>query len=222
MITTKVQELKTELEEQNVRGIAVDIDETLSNTVKWWFSRMLEIFGNPENLDWLGVYEKYRHSSKVPYWQTEEAKIWMEERRMDNAMQTELEVIENSLETVHEINEIVPVVAYITARPEQVISGTKEWLELHGFPEASIISRPNDVPIQVGNKWKANVMRELYPYVQGIIDDNVDFPLEFSDDYKGKVYIYNYESDPTNGTIDVVACKNWKDVLGAIKKDFTS
>lgn len=214
-----VDKLKANLAKSQTRGIALDIDETLSNTVKWWFSKMIELFGNPENLDWKGIYDKYRHSSKIPYWQTDEIKQWMEERREDNSIQTEIEVLEGAVENVAAIHKFAPVVAYVTARPESVIPGTKNWLEMHDFPEAPIVTRPNGVSIENGNKWKAGVIEKLFPYVQAIVDDNVDFPLEISDNYKGTIYLYNYETDPTGGRINVVPCKTWNEVLISIKRE---
>lgn len=48
-------------------GLAVDIDETLSWTLKYWVEKMAEKFGNPENLSVLEIIKKYRYSQNVPY-----------------------------------------------------------------------------------------------------------------------------------------------------------
>jgi len=42
--------LKKKFKEQNLMGLALDIDETLSSTAWYWFERLRLKFGNPENL----------------------------------------------------------------------------------------------------------------------------------------------------------------------------
>ena len=48
-------------------GIAVDIDETLSWTVGYWFKEMIKLFGNPEKLSVKKLISKYRYTQNVPY-----------------------------------------------------------------------------------------------------------------------------------------------------------
>ncbi|MBD3280397.1 hypothetical protein GF389_02645 [Candidatus Dojkabacteria bacterium] len=216
-MSPQVKELKKKLQDQGLRGLALDIDETLSYTTKWWFSAMSEKFGNPENLTAEEIYEKYRHSSKIPYWQTEEARIWMEERRYDDSIQIEFELIEEEVNSlVRQVHSTIPVVAYITARPQEVRKGTLKWLEKHDFPKAELIQRPNESKAEDGNKWKAEILEYLYPEVIGIVDDNVDFPSHISPNYQGTIFLYNYETDPTDGMIEVVPCKTWNNVLEKI------
>ena len=144
-MSPQIANLKKELQDRGVQSLALDIDETLSYTTKWWFGTMIEKFGNPENLTAEEIYHKYRHSSKIPYWQTDEVKEWLEERRFDDSIQEEFDLIEeNANILVQKVHKIVPIFAYITARPLAVGNGTKKWLEKYNFPKAELVQRPND------------------------------------------------------------------------------
>lgn len=203
---------KKQLKLQGIQGIALDIDETLSWTVGYWVEKMQEKFGNPENLTVKELITKYRYTQHVPYWQTEEAFAWMKEHRNSNEVQEILPLIENAHTFVQQINEIVPIVLYLTTRPQTVINGTKKWLQKHNFPEKVVIARPPEVHITEGNQWKAHVLEELYPEVMGIIDDNAGLANHLSTNYKGVVYLYD-NTMHSRTDIRVIPCMTWEDVL---------
>jgi len=200
------------------QGLALDIDETLSHTATHWFKEMIKLFGNPENLSVEELLKKYRYVHDVPYWQSKEAQKWLDDSRNSNEMKRSIPVIEESIENVKKINEIVPIVAYITVRPQTVIEGTQDWLIKYSFPKAPLIHRPNNIAHEDGNKWKAGVLEELYPSVLGIIDDNPKLLNFLSQDYKGKVFVYNLDKVETK--INAIACKDWSTVLLEVRKQF--
>jgi len=140
-----VIQLKQELIKNNQKGLALDIDETLSWTFGLWFARMQELFGNPENLTVRGLVEKYRYAKNVPYWQHTEALDWMSASRVDDKLQTELPLIEDADKYVRQVHRIIPIAAYLTVRPRTVENGTRIWLAKYGFPEAPVITRPNNI-----------------------------------------------------------------------------
>jgi hypothetical protein len=108
------------------------------------------------------------------------------------------------------------ILAYITIRPERVKKGSENWLDKHNFPQAPVICRPNELVGENGHKWKAKILKELYPQILGIIDDNAKI-LEFlAPDYQGKVFLYEHH-DNFNYPF-VLACKNWLEVYLNIKK----
>lgn len=106
-------------------GLAVDIDETLSWTIGHWVERMMEKFGNPEKLYVQEIVEKYRYTQQVPYWQTPEALAWVRENINSNEVQKELPLITDADFYLQKINEIIPIAAYLTIRPETVREGTE-------------------------------------------------------------------------------------------------
>jgi len=214
------QELKNHLIKNSQKGLALDIDETLSWTLGYWIYELQKRFGNPENLTVRQIAEKYKNTRHIPYWQTDEAKEWMEKQRNNNELQTKLPLIENSNSIVQKINKIVPIVAYITTRPQTIILGTKDWLKKHNFPELPILARPKEFEHNDGNKWKAKALSKLYPEIIGIVDDQPELADELPKSYKGIIYLYdNIKHKRTD--INIVPCKTWKNVYSKIKKNNT-
>lgn len=198
------------------KGLAVDIDETLSWTIGYWIEEMQNKFGNPENLTIKEMVEKYRYTQNVPYWQHEEALQWIDEKINSNETQESLPLIEGSSAYLNRINKIIPIVTYITIRPERVLEGTKNWLTKHNFPLAPVICRPNKLAYSNGNEWKAKILEELYPRVLGIIDDNAKLLQFLSPNYKGKVFMYDHNDNL--GFPFAVACKDWLTVYNEVEK----
>ena len=199
-----------------VTGLAVDIDETLSWTIGYLVEEMQNKFGNPEKLTVKEIVEKYRYTQNVPYWQHKEALQWVDEKINSNETQESLPLIEGSSAYLKKINRIIPIVAYITIRPEKVIEGTKNWLSKHNFPLAPVICRPNELVHKNGNEWKAKVLEELYPRVLGIIDDNAKLLQFLNPDYKGRVFMYEHMNNL--GFPFAVACKDWHTIYKEVKK----
>lgn len=212
----ELEKFKNTLKKNNAHGLAVDIDETLSFTLGYWFTEMARLFGNPENLSLEEMIKKYRYSKNVPYWQSPEAQQWMEAQRENNELQTRLEVLDHADEYLREVATIRPVVAYITIRPASVLKGTMGWLKMHNFPEAVVIARPNFVSHNEGNAWKAAVLEYLYPAVDSMIDDNSEVLKYLPADYQGKFFLYATEEYALTKHA-VFCCPTWKEVLHNIK-----
>lgn len=199
-------------------GLALDIDETLSDTNIYWFTKLSELFGCPEGLSPREIAAKYRYSQRVPYWQTPEAHAWMEEARHGNELQVDLPLIGNAKQMVERINGILPIVAYVTARPESVREGTLRWLATHGFPTAPLIMKPLDIPTEEGVAWKANLLATRYPEIIGIVDDHPGLMDELPADYPGTIFLYNY-TGPVREELQVIACPTWEDVYTAVQSN---
>jgi len=197
------------------RGLALDIDETLSLTTKYWVERLQIEIGNPEGLTSDQVIEKYRYAEAAPYWQTAEAYSLMVEWAESNEVQEQLLLIEGADEWVTKVHAIVPIVAYITMRPQSVLAGTKKWLAAHRFPEAPVLVRPDDVPFEQAHEWKANLVTELYPTLFGLVDDRPSVINAFAPEYKGTLFLFG-ASVPCREDISVVACPTWEDVYEAV------
>jgi hypothetical protein len=199
----------------NKVGIGVDIDETLSWTIGHWAAEMQKLFGNPENLTINELVDKYQYTQNVPYWQTKEALSWMEEMRNSNEFQKDLPLIEGANFFLKEINKIVPIAAYITIRPEKVREGTEHWLKRHGFPDAPVICRPNEIPSKEGNKWKAKTIKEMPKNIVGFIDDSPEIAKLLSEDYDGLILHFNKKIIPHS---KIINCQTWKDIHEKIKE----
>ena len=216
-----VETLKQNLIEREINGIALDIDDTIAHTSKHWGDTLSRNFGNPENLTAQEIFAKYRRFEAYPHWNNEETKAWMRWARLDNDLQIKMPLIENANHFVNKINTIVPVAAYITARPVEVLSGTKIWLEKHGFPKEQIIMAPEFLDHADSSKWKAEVLVDLYPHILAIVDDNSRLIDYLPEDYKGFVFIYNHPNyEPTRK--NVFSCLTWEDVEREIRKNIKS
>lgn len=199
-----------------MKGLAVDIDCTLSNTNIYWIKKLEAKFGKVGNLTSIEILEKYIYASKVPQWQSAEALDYMTHLREDSNAQFNLPLIKGADKWVRKISKIVPIKAYLTSRPQKVFNGTKRWLDKYKFPKAEIISRPNDIPHEGGNKWKADRLTTLYPDISGIIDDNPFFIDSLESSYKGVIFLYknDYRSKKD---IKVIKCLDWEDVYSKVK-----
>ena len=201
------------------QGIAVDIDETLSWTIRYWVENMQKHFGNPEGLSVEEMIKKYRYTQNVPYWQSKEALEWIEKKIHDDALQEELPLVPKAKDTLIEIDKIIPVAAYLTIRPELIRTGTENWIRKHGFPQAPVICKPTDMPRKDAIIWKAKILEESYPGIVGIIDDNPEITTRLSKDYKGYVFMFNNTTgDPSR---NFIACEDWDAVLEEIKRVFS-
>lgn len=216
MISDDVINLKSSLEKQNIRGLALDIDETLSWTLGYSFKEMIRLFGNPENLTIREIIDKYRYAQNVPFWQTPEALDWVKDKINDNEVYKQLDLIPNANTIVNKINKIIPIVAYITTRPSSVINGTHDWLSANNFPKTPIILLPPNILRSESIKWKAQVLQYLFPQVMGIVDDNPDL-AKYLQNYSGKFFMFdNKTSDIKNKNF--IPCPTWEDVYRQIKK----
>ncbi len=196
-------------------GLALDIDDTLSQTWAYWGQEMLSRFGNPENLTWEEVREKYKRCENVPYWQTPEACEWMDASRRGGDYYEQLERMHGSHEAIYRIQEKLPIHFYLTARSVEMLDITHAWLAKHGYPQVDVIARPLDVPYEDTYRWKASVLMELYPTVQGIVDDDANLPKHMPKDYEGTIYIIGQETTGRED-LNVHHCPTWEDVHQSI------
>lgn len=207
--------LKKRLKRDKIKGLALDIDETLSFTIGKLVDELAREFGNPENLSVEEIINKYKHTDKIPYWQSKECDLLIDKILTDEEIQKDLPLIKNSNSLVNKVDKIVPIVSYLTVRPRCIFGATKFWLKNNNFPLASVILKPRNVPRRRGNKWKARVLEYLYPEVLGIVDDNPGLVDCLSRKYKGKVFLYNNQIGRKD--IRVIECKDWNEVLRKVK-----
>jgi hypothetical protein len=202
-------------------GIALDIDDTLADTLHHFVGLLQDKFPNPENLTVDQVIEKYKIVPNMKFWQVQEVKQWLEEQAITNKAQEAVPVNGNAKEIVWKINEILPVRMYITSRPSIVVEGTTAWLRKHGFPEADIVTRPHSMHKTDGNAWKAEILKAKYPAVIGIVDDNPEIIPALGKEYPGTVYLFgsHFPFLPQPEGPRTVYCENWDEVFAAIQHD---
>ncbi|HEY0220733.1 MAG TPA: hypothetical protein VGC58_00745 [Candidatus Paceibacterota bacterium] len=211
-------ELKQKLTSKNLQGLALDIDETLADSNTHWFDHMYK-FHPPENISLKEIMKKHKFVEEVKGWETEEAFKHMESLLHSEEFNEAIPLIEDSNHVVNKINKIIPIVAYITARPITVKNSTENWLKKHGFPSAPIIMREKNIKatatdLSSRNKWKAEILKDLYPNVTGIIDDNAVLAHELENlKYEGTLYLYGPNTEEFNHYKHVITCPTWGSVL---------
>ncbi len=200
-------------------GICCDVDDTISGTNLYWAQFALENFGNPESISAQELVKRYRYVRNVPYFGADVTK-WVEEHIQSNSAKLDLPVIPRAVESLEQICRDVPLKAYLSGRPEKVLSGTSEWLKLNRFPESKIILQPSDSllsswGVQGGTEWKARLLDFLYPHINTVIDDDETIPEFLKGDFQGRVYLFSH-NDSRFKDPRVICCADWEAVLQQI------
>jgi len=194
------------------KGLALDLDETLSDTALQFFIKLQEKFGNPDKLTPKQALQKYRYASKCPYYQIPPIEQWRFEQVNSSTFQEDLPLIRGADRYVKKIHqEIMPIKMYLTIRPECVIEGTQKWLDKHNFPKAPIITRPDTIQFYEGHKWKAEQLQSLYPEIEGIVDDNASLIHALPKHYQGKIFLFDHDTAPKTN-LTVIPCVDWPTV----------
>ncbi len=210
----KVYQLKNKLKQKGIQGIALDIDETIAATFRNWVEHLLEDH-NEEKLTVEEMVKKYRYFRDVPYWQKGPALYKVIEMIGHDKFQEDIPLLEDASLIVNQIHKIIPVVAYITARPRKVQGGTVNWLNKYKFPRGELFFRPDDRTD--GHRWKGQVLDILYPQVVGIIDDDPKLVKNMVKDYQGTVFVFNLPEFNTSGyPFKIIPCGKWDHVLETI------
>ncbi|MBI4252796.1 hypothetical protein HY623_01280 [Candidatus Uhrbacteria bacterium] len=215
-----IQTIKMTNENNQISGLALDIDDTIVWTCREWVDVIHEEFGNPENLTKHEFYEKYRLLHNAPYIQRDDIIARVREICVDERHHENLPLIEDALPAIERIDNVIPIVTYLTARPECMRESTERWLSRHDFPKLELVMRPDDVPFgKSASSWKARALEDLYPRVFGIIDDNPSICLNLSPDYPGTIFLYRYSGDDMTHTF-AVPCGDWSDVIEKVRSHY--
>lgn len=204
------------------KGLALDIDDTLSVTNFHWFSCMADRCGNPDNMPIQEIMLQYRDVRRVPFWNQDDVEATIQELLISPVFQDSLPIIQGADDAIWKINAIVPIVAYITARPARTHEATRTWLERHGFPEVPITFIEEGVALKDRSVWKARIVKDLYPYVVGIIDDHPHMAEQLAElGYEGQLYLYNH-GNTVNSYEGHDAFHSWDEIITHLKERFTT
>jgi len=200
-------------------GIILDIDNTLARTSESFFFCMAERFGVPPGMTAEGLYRQYGYSWRVPMWQHDEAARWANLQEASTEFHAAISVIDEARLGVAKIEAMTGVAAYVSTRPEATRTVTENWLAQYSFPRATLVMRPDHVPLKEGNRWKASVVCNRYSSSFGIVDDHHDVALSLKDLYRGYVFISNVRA-PEFVALRVVHCKHWRDVVREVEERY--
>lgn len=175
--------------------IALDIDDTLADTVWYLILNLQKHIWNPENLSVDEIISKYKYTFNIPYYNNKQSEKIINDILTSNQKQKNIKPIKWTQTYIKKINKIVPIKAYITTRPDCIYDGTAKWLKDNWFPTAEIIMRPPNIKTQDWNKRKAEILQKLYPNIIWIIDDNAWLIEHIDNSYQGKIFLYDKEGN---------------------------
>ncbi len=217
-------EIKRDLVESKVEGICLDIDDTITTANLFFAEKFHTIFCNPEGSSPQELIAKYRYVRNVQHWQDSHKQQMIEECFSSGSYIHLYPPMPEARECVLEIDKTIPIISYLTGRPNRFYQPTSAWIERHGFPKKRIIMQPEqnvleELCISDGDEWKAKLLEFLFPEVIGSIDDNLDVVRNLSRNYKGLIFLYSHSA----GSIDhsnVVCCPDWEKTKSEINKRF--
>jgi len=217
-------ELKEYLVKSNITSICLDVDDTITTANLFFAERFHVIFSNPEGLSPREFIAKYRYVRNVPYWQDPYKQQAIEECFSSGGYIHLYPPMPKARESVLETDKTIPIVAYLTGRPDRFYQPTITWLEKHGFPKRMVIMEPKqsvleELCIDDGDEWKAKLLEFLFPEVVGSIDDNIDVVRNLSQDYKGLIFLYSHSAG-YEGIKNVICCPDWEETKTEINKRF--
>jgi hypothetical protein len=211
----QLSQLKEKLSQSDRKWLLLDVDNTLSATRVVYFQTLMQEHSNPEGLTLEELRAKYRQSSRVPYWSDEKAQAIMLKLKDDPAMHANLDILTNAYESIKEINEVLPIAAYLSARPESLAEATQSWVSKHDLPQAEIVLMPNYITNH--SAWKSEVLEFLWPEVLGIVDDDLGLITELRPEYKGHLFVYDYAGQEDREGFNIHHCADWTAVAAKIK-----
>jgi len=187
----------------------------LADTTVIFIEKIAHRFGTHNGMTVKEISSGFRYIRDIPSWQTKKIAIYLKELIHSEELYRNLVTIKNADHIIRKINELIPIICYITTRPNNIIPVTKKWLKKHNFPKAPIISRPDDLELNRRGKWKARVLEYLHPEVHSIIDDDPEILEYLSKDYPGTIYLYNV-GKINSRNIKVIPCLTWDDIYREI------
>jgi hypothetical protein len=213
-VENDVLELKAQLQEANRRGLVLDIDDTIAKTAPYLLEVIYKDFGYPHNGtadDLLKKHGKYDQD----FWKQTEIEEWFEQNV--DSVTPDIPLVDNIHQMIQKVNQIIPIVGYLTAREERKRQITQDWLDKHNFPSVPLLMLPSNQIEPSGSKWKAKVLQTLYPEVIGIIDDNERLADVLPANYPGYLYLYDVPEYPRND-IKIIPCLTWDDIYTKVKE----
>jgi len=75
-MNSEIVAFKEQLKDKGTKGLVIDLDETLSNTIHYWALELAKSFGNPQNLSTEEIIKRI-YAQDVPFWKLEELQKWM-------------------------------------------------------------------------------------------------------------------------------------------------
>ena len=201
------------------RVLALDIDETICDTRRYWFTELSRRFGAPQGGSIDELIAHYEYTTTVPEWQTPAAKAWLSAARTNDRIHRELLApIPGAIEGARQLFERFDIV-YMTMRPDSIVTATREWIQSQGFPDGEVVASPSYLFDGERPAWKGRELMGRYPQVIGLVDDHPDVANNIPIGYQGKLFLLGQPSSPRSD-VSVIPCADWAEVTRQIALAF--
>lgn len=193
------------------KAFALDIDETICDTRRYWFAELSQRFGSPRAGSLDDLIAHYEYTTNVAEWQTPEARAWLSAARADDRIHRDLLApIPGAVAAVAQLNERFDIV-YMTMRPDSIVGPTRDWIRSQGFPVGEVVASPSCLFDGERPAWKGRELMGRYPQVVGLVDDHIDVANNIPVGYQGKLFLLGQPSAPRSD-ISIIPCADWSEV----------
>lgn len=216
-----VYELKRKFQSEGIAGLAVDIDDTLSQTSRKFHETLNEMFPAPAHVTVEAARKQYALTGKVLHWQEiPEALKYAKSFVDDPEFHSYLEKIEEAEAGMQKLHQRRLVRCYHTARLELMRDITERWLQ-GNFPDLPLIMRPEHINHAGQAQWKAEVIKYLYPEIQGIVDNDARIARILEQcGYEGKVFLVGTDEQSYQPNKTIIPVESWSDLTKIILQTF--
>ena len=210
--------VKSHLEQTNTQGLAIDIDDVLSQTTRSYHEVFEREFG-PTQTTVEQARTHYAFHGGVLGWPREQTIKRTQELMRDPDFHYAIPLINRAQEAITHLHKKGKIACYHTARYETLTQATLQWLNNHNFPKYPLIIRPDDD--RNGTEWKAHAYHHLFPHVTGCIDNDARIAKRLEQlNYQGEYHLFGLteqQYQPTYGT-KITTHENWDSLLTDIEK----
>lgn len=206
---SKIEVLRIPEVEPRKLSFACDIDDVLADSWEGWRRVLNKLARTDFSSEEIA---SYGFIQSVPGWQEVlEIEAVMEHFRSDPDFNQKLSPIEGAVEGLNRLTEVASLVFYLTKRPITIQQETEKWLQDYGFPRAPVICRPSEIPYEMGDLWKAEVIKKSG--VSLVLEDNIWFAQQLPKEVKVVILERIFNREVEFEASHIIWARGWDEVV---------
>lgn len=195
-----------------MKYLAVDVDDTLSQTARAVAAKMLNAGIDSEKVS--QTLKTYGFPSLVPEWQGEKEQTKIKKLYEDPNFLAKVPTVEGAVEALNDLPPGFRVGLYLTSRLHEYRPVTEAWLTKHVFPKGPVITR---APHQFDRNWKTKLLAGYQPAIYGLIDDDREALEQRAAGYMGRLFWFDPLKRPYLPIPGINRFDNWQQFLIQLK-----
>lgn len=211
------------------KGIALDIDDTLSATAQTIYTKFHWTIKEASS-EFDEIFRSHHRLNE--YYSSDPQFIERIEQEVNDAnFFTDIQPYEGAYEAIQELHQQQLLSCYLTARPSLTQEVTQDRLVKHSFPSLPLFTKPNHLSNEEQFIRKAHELSKGYKYwIEGIVDDQIDLLTQMQNnfpDYPGIIHLILHPEqahhiDTSHITsIQYTLSYSWEEVLKHILNEAT-